>query len=646
MGRFTDLFGMRYKGYAGRILWINLTHEKVRVEDFPEKLAERYLGGSGICARILYDLIKPGIDPLSPENVLMFATGPLTGTLFPQACRYTVAAKSPLTGIWGESHAAGHWAPELKFAGYDAIIFLGRASKPVYLWIDDDEVEIKDAGEIWGRTVLETDDILREEHGNDVKVACIGPAGENLVRYAAIMNDRYRAAARSGIGAVMGSKNLKAIAVRGSRDIEVADPEAYMEHVRRWHRKMLSHPFMPDRAKYGTTNLIELMQKIGRLPTYNLRQGVFDEYYKIGGEIIYRKYLVKPVADFACLQRCGRYTAVYNEPYRCMGGGPEYETLCSLGSRCGISNIEAILYGNWLCNNLGLDSVSAGGTISWAMECYELGLISRDELDGLDLRFGNEEAMIELLIKIAYRKGVGDLLAEGSWRVAKKIGRGTERYVMHVKGQEIASQEPRAQKSMGLAIATAARGADHLYGFPVLDEVGFEKEIRERFGEEYLPEIADRLNPKYKGFMVKECEDYMAVVEAVGVCKYGTQIPPVFYYQDIVDALRVTCGMDVDVRKLKLIGERIVNLNRAFNIREGVSRRDDTLPERLTKVPAPLGPAKGHVVELDQMLDEYYRCRGWDLETGKPTYEKLVSLGLEDVAEDLLRKGLIRKAET
>ena len=635
---------MEYKGYAGKILWIDLTREKIEAKPFPEDLAERYLGGAGICSRMLYDLIDPRVDPLSPENVLMFATGPLTGTLFPQACRYIVAAKSPLTGIWGEAHAGGHWAPELKLAGYDAIIFLGRASKPVYLWIEDDLVKLKSAERIWGRTVLETDEILKEEHGEDIKVACIGPAGENLVRYAAIMNDRYRAAARSGMGAVMGSKNLKAIAIRGSKDIEVADPEAYMEHVKEWHEKMLSNPFTPSRVKYGTTNLIELMQEIGRLPAYNLRQGVFEEYYKIGGEVIYRKYLVKPVADFACLQRCGRYTAVYNEPYRCMGGGPEYETLCSLGSRCGISNIEAILYGNWLCNNLGLDTVSAGATISWAMECYELGLISKDELDALDLRFGNHEAMIELLHKIAYRKGVGDLLAEGSWRAAKKIGRGTEKYVMHVKGQEIASQDPRAQKSMGLAIAIAARGADHAYGFPVLDEVGFEKEIRERFGPQYLPEIADRLSPKYKGFMVKECEDYMVVIESVGVCKYGTQIPPVFFYEDIAVALRVTCGLKISSKDLRLIGERIVNLNRAFNIRLGITRKDDSLPERLTKVPEPAGPAKGHIVELDQMLDEYYRCRGWDPKTGKPTYEKLASLGLKDVADDLLRRGIIRKS--
>ena len=635
--------GFKFKGYAGKLLYVDLSREKISVKPYPEDLALNYLGGAGLCSRLLYNMIGPEVDPLGPENVLVFATGPLTGTLFPQASRHVVAAKSPLTGIWGESHAAGHWGPELKFAGYDAIIITGRSPSPVYLLIEDENVELRSALDLWGLTVYQTDDALREKHGEDVKVACIGPAGENLVRFACIMNDRDRAAARSGMGAVMGSKRLKAIAVRGTGQIEVADPENYMSYVKEWHRRMLEHPFTEGRAKYGTTNLIELMQEIGRLPTYNLRQGVFEEYEKISGETLRRKHLIKPRADFACLQRCGRYTAVHTEPYRYIAGGPEYETLCSMGSRCGVSNLEAVLYGHWLCNALGMDGISAGATISWAMECYEEGLITKQDTDGLELRFGNHEAMITLLKKMAYRQGFGGILAEGSWRAARIIGRGTEKYVMHVKKQEIASQEPRAQKSMGLASATAARGADHLYAFPVLDEVGFDKEIKERFGPQYLPEIADKLNPKYKGFMVKECEDFMVVVESVGVCKYGTQIPPVFYYEDIAKALQVTCGLPLTEKDLRIIGERIVNLNRAFNLREGITRKDDTLPPRLTKEPAPKGPAKGHVVELEQMLNEYYRHRGWDVETGKPTYQKLVSLGLEDVAQDLYRRGLIQK---
>ncbi len=634
----------KYKGYAGNILHLDLSKGKAQAQAFPKDLAENYLGGAGLCSRLLYDMIKPKIDPLSPENVLIFATGPLTGTLFPQASRYVVAAKSPLTEIWGESHAAGHWGPELKFAGFDAIVVYGRSEKPVYLWIEDEKAKIRDAGNLWGKTTYAVDDALKEKHGANVKVASIGPAGENLVRFACIMNDRDRSASRSGMGAVMGSKRLKAMAVRGTKDIEIADVEHYLDVVKEWHGKMLAHPYTENRIRYGTPILIELMHEIGRLPTYNLRQGVFGDYKKIGGETIEEKYSIKHRADFACLQRCGRYTAVPKGPYAYVGGSPEFETLCSLGSRCGVSNLEALLYGHWLCNALGLDGVSAGATVSWAMECFDLGILTKKDTDGLDLTWGNHEAQVLLLNKIARREGFGNILAEGSWRAARIIGRGSEKYVMHVKKQEIAAQEPRAQKSMGLAAATAARGADHLYAFPVLDEVGFEKEIKERFGEKYLPEVGDRLDPKYKGYMVKECEDFMVVVESVGVCKYGTQIPPVFYYGDIAQALKITCGLAVTEKDLRIIGERIVNLNRAFNIREGISRKDDSLPKRLVKEPSPKGPAKGHIVELDQMLDEYYKCREWDPETGKPTYEKLAALELEDVGKELIEKGMIKKS--
>ena len=630
------------KGYAGAFLHVDLTHKSLKKIPLDGKLAREYLGGAGFCSRVLYDKIKPEIDPMGPENVLMFATGPLTGTLFPQASRYLVAAKSPLTDIWGEAHAAGHWGPELKFAGYDGIIVEGRSSEPVYLAIDDERVEIRRAEHLWGKTCYEADDALKEEwDDSQVKVASIGPAGESLVCYACIMSDRDRCAARSGMGAVMGSKKLKAVVVRGSKDIEVADTEGYLDLIVELHGKMLAHPFTESRAKYGTTNLIELMQEIGRLPAYNMRQGVFDEYEKISGETIRRHHLVKARACFACLQRCGRYTAVNEGPYAYVGGGPEFETLCSLGSRCGISHTEAVLYAHHLCNAYGLDGISTGATISWAMECYDLGILTKRDTDGIDLSWGNHEALIRLIPMIARREGFGNLLAEGSYRASQKIGRGSEKYVMHVKKQEIAAQESRAQKSMGLAAATAARGADHLYGFPVLDEVGFEDTIRERFGDKYLPQIADMLNPKYKGFMVKECEDFMVVVESVGVCKYGTQIPPVFYYEDIARALQATTGMKISVKELRLIGERIVNLNRAFNAREGISRKDDTLPDRLTKEAAPKGPAKGHVVELSEMLEEYYELRGWSKKNGLPAKRKLMELSLMDVAMDLEKRGLM-----
>jgi len=627
-------------GYAGKVLKVDLSKEKVLVEDLDKELVSKYLGGAGFCARVLYDLIEPGLDAFSPDNPLMFATGPLTGTMFPQASRYVVAAKSPLTGIWGEAHAAGHWAAELKFAGFDYILITGRSEKPVYLWVCDGKAEIKDASSLWGKTTYDTEEEIREEYGDPhVKVACIGPAGENLVRYAGILNEG-RIAARSGMGAVMGSKKLKAIAVRGHGAIDIAEKEKYLDFIRNMYDKMLSNPFTESRVKYGTTSLIELMNEIGRLPTYNLRQGVFEEYKKIGGERLRQTYFVKPKADFACLQRCGRIVRVPKGPYACFGKGPEFECLAALGSRCGNSDLASIVYMHHLCNLYGMDTVSTGATISWAMECYDEGLITKEDTGGLDLSWGNHEVMVKLIEMIAFRKGFGDLLAEGSWRAAKRIGRGTEKYLMTIKKQEIAGQEPRGQKSMGLANATAARGADHLYGFPVLDEIGFEEDIKKRIGAQYLPEVADRLNPKYKGIMVKKCEDFSVLVECVGVCKYGTVVPPVYYYDEIAEALTLTTGIEFTPEQLMIIGERVVNLNRAFNAREGITRKDDSLPDRLTKVPGPKGASKGQVVELDQMLDEYYTERGWDLETGLPTEKKLVELGLEDIAEDLIKRGI------
>jgi aldehyde:ferredoxin oxidoreductase len=628
------MFG--YGGYAGQVLEVNLTRGKAAPKPMDKRLAREYLGGAGFCSRVLYDEVGPCTASLSPANVLVFATGPLTGTLFPQASRYVVAAKSPLTGIWGEAHAAGHWAAELKFAGYDAIIFRGRSPRPVYLWIDDGYAELRDAKQVWGHTTHETDSMIKEELGDEeIKIAYIGQAGENLVRFACVMNDLDRAAARSGMGAVMGSKHLKAIAIRGTRDLKIARPRNYLKLMDKLHAKMLADPFTQGRADYGTPSLIELMNEIGRLPTYNLQTGVFEHADKIGGKIIRRKYLVKARADFSCLQRCGRYTCVPNGPYAYIGGSPEFESLCSQGSRCGISNVEALLYAHHICNLYGMDTISCGAVIAWAMECYQRGILTKKDTGGLELKWGDHAVMVELTRMIAFRKGFGELLAEGSYRAAQKLGRGSKRYVMHVKRQEIAAQDGRGQKSMGLANATAARGADHLYAFPVLDEVGFDKAIRERFGAKYLPEIADKLNPKYKGLMVKENEDFAVVVESVGICKYGTMIPPTFFYPDVLEALNATTGMGFTERELRTIGERIVNLNRMFNVREGITSKDDTLPDRLTKEPAPAGPCKGHVVELDRMLREYYKLRGWDLKTGFPTEAKLRKLGLSFAIKDL-----------
>ncbi|MDH4214279.1 MAG: aldehyde ferredoxin oxidoreductase family protein [Candidatus Thorarchaeota archaeon] len=617
-------------GVGGEVIWVNLTTGSIEKRPIDEDMVRKYLLGAGYLSRVLYDMIPVGTDPLGKDNVLGFATGLLTGSMFPQSSRHVIAALSPLTNIWGESHAAGFWGAELKLAGYDAIMFTGASSVPMYLHIEDAKVELLDASHLWGKDVFETDDMIRKTHGKRCRVLSIGQAGENLVRFAAIMNDRDRASARSGLGAVMGSKKLKAISVKGTGKIEVADPKNYLKRMDEFYERMLSNAFTPGRVKYGTTSLVELMQHIGRLPSYNMRQGVFEGYDKISGDAINEKYLVKARSDWSCLQRCGRYTAVRSGPYSFEGGAPEFETQSAMGSRCGNDNLESVLFGHHLANQYGIDTISLGGTISWAMEAWDEGLITAEDTGGIDLSWGNDDTIIKLTKMIALREGFGDILAEGSERAAQRIGRGTNKFVMTVKKQEIAGQEPRAQKSMGLAAVTAARGADHLYGFPVLDEAGFDEDIKKRFGEEYLPEMADRLNPKYKGIMVKECEDFMVMVESVGLCKYGTQIPPEFYYDDVALALKVHNGLDLTGADLQEIGERIVNLNRLFNARFGVTRKDDCLPDRLTKVKAPLGPSAGEVVELDQMLDEYYSVRGWDQVTGLPLKETLERLGLEN----------------
>ncbi|MCX7940884.1 MAG: aldehyde ferredoxin oxidoreductase family protein, partial [Endomicrobia bacterium] len=470
-------------GYAGKILYVDLTKQKIDVQDLPWDIIEQYIGGAGLASRLLYELIRPRIDPLSPENVFMVATGPLTGTMFPQASRFLVAAKNPLTNGWGEAHAAGFFGPELKFAGYDAIVFFGKAKHPVYLWIYNDDVELRSAKHLWGKTTFESMELARKETDDFAEFIAIGPAGENLCRQAAILTRNARVAARSAMGAVMGSKNLKLIAVRGTKKIDVAKSDEYLQAVKIWYDKVLAHPYTEGRIKYGTSELVDMMNAIGRLPAYNFQKGVFEETDKISCEVYRKKYLVVARADFACIQRCGRFVCVPSGPFKTKGKGPEYECLDALGPRCGNSNIESIMYLHHLCDELGMDTIETGGTISWAMECYEKGLITKKDTGGIDLSWGNVDTMVKLTKMIAYRQGFGDILAEGSYRAAKKIGRGTEKYVIHVKGQEIASQEPRAQKSMGLASAVAARGADHLYAFPVLDEGSvFDKEIRQWYG--------------------------------------------------------------------------------------------------------------------------------------------------------------------
>lgn len=628
-------------GYANRVLRANLSSGDLEIQDLEREFAHDYLGGNGFCARLLYDLTGPDTDSLGPENALIFAVGPLTATQWPQGGRYEVAAKSPLTGVYGEANSGGHWGSGLKFAGFDMIVIEGESEKPVYLVLEDGEARLEGADSLWGSTVRETASQLAEKHDVDEKkVICIGPGGENLVRFSAIMTGDFRAAARSGLGAVMGSKNLKAIVVKGDQKVELSDPGRFKEVALDARKKIINHKFTPDSHKYGTTLLIELMNEIGRLPTRNFQAGVFEHADDIGGEAIVSDYKEEDRGCYGCPIRCENYTRVSEGKYQ-SSGKVEYETLSSFGSRCGNSNMESILYANQLCNDYGLDTISCGGVIGFAMECYEKGILTDEDTDGLELEWGNEEAIIELVEKIIDRDGFGDRLAEGIGRFSESLGEEAAQYAMAVKGQDIPAQDGRAQKSMGLAHVTANRGADHLTAFEVLSEVGFNEEIENRFGEEVLPEAADRLNPMYKPLMVRDGENFCAVVDSVTVCKFGTIWPPALYFQEIAEGLSAATGVDYSEEDLRRIGERIFTLERAYDIREGVTKDDDVLPRRLTEDPAPKGPNEGEVVELEQMRSEYYDLRGWDQETGLIPRERLEDMGLDEVAGELEDMGKI-----
>lgn len=628
-----------YGGYAGRYLRIDLTHGVIQKNDLPLDWVENYLGGNGIGTRILWDEVPPSVNPFSPENKLIVATGPLCGSPMPNSGRLEFVAKSPLTGIYGDSNSGGHFGPELKFAGYDLIIFEGRSDQPVYVYICDGQVCLYPADEIWGKGIYDTEIWLKQKHhDSEIKVAAIGPAGENLVRYASIQVTYRRSAARSGIGAVMGSKNLKAIAVRGHNAIRMHDPQKILAISEKYQNNLRNNHFFKSTHLFGTSGLAALMNPMGRFPTQNFRYGSFEFIDDISGETLRENHLTRDTACFNCPLGCDKIYSVNEGEFKgTLTTSVEYETLNALGSRVCVRNLSAVLKGNELCDDLGMDTISAGNAISFAMELFEKGILEKEECDDLDLSWGNYHTMLELLTRIAYRKGMlGDLLAEGAARAAKWIGRGSDRYAMHVKGQDIPSQDGRAQQSMGLAHATSSRGADHLKAFPVLDETGTPEEALKRYEPDYLPELVNPLATKHKALLIKDGEDYGAIVDSSGNCKSGgTFVMAEIFWQDQCDALQAITGMELDETRLRLIGERIYNLQRCYNAIHGITKADDTLPWRFTSIPSPSGNARGSVCHLDTMLENYYYLRGWDPVYGLPTRETLERLGLHEAALQL-----------
>jgi aldehyde:ferredoxin oxidoreductase len=624
----------RFGGYAGTYLRVDLSRCEIKKLALPEELASQFLGGNGFGTKILWDEVGRDIDPLSPENKLIFAAGPLTGTIFPTAGRLEVISKSPLTGIYGDANAGGHFTPELKRSGFDMIIFEGRSPKPVYLWVHNGEAEIRDASDTWGKGTHETENILRNDIGdNRVQVVSIGPAGENLVRFAAVMTHGC-AAARAGMGCVMGSKNLKAVAALGNLGIPIAKKDEYITACLDAQKEILKNPFTPGLSRYGTPQLSVPMSEVGRFPTKNHQQGHFEFVDDISAERIEKEHFVRKIACFACPIGCHHIVEVKEGKHKGIALVLEYETVNALGARVWNRDLASIIRADYLCDDYGLDVISTGASIAFAMELHEKGILTGKDTD-LDLAWGNSDTLLELVTRIAYRKELGNVLAEGVRRASQAVGKGSEYYAMHIKGQEISAQDGRAQQSMGLAQATSSRGADHLKGFPTIDEMGYPTEAVQRYGKQYLPEIVDPIQTKYKPMVVKDGEEFCAVIDSVGICKFGTLFPPALYWEQIADALALITGMELNASKLKTIGERIVNLQRMYNVKHGISRKDDRQPRRLLEEKSPSGRAKGHVVYLDKMLDEYYGLRGWDRTTGIPTKEKLNDLGLEYAIPEL-----------
>ncbi|UJG44904.1 MAG: aldehyde ferredoxin oxidoreductase family protein [Candidatus Heimdallarchaeum endolithica] len=619
-----------YKGYCGKIIEVDLTEEKVEKKDLEVEVAEQYIGGRGLAIRYLIKNLKPKIDPLGEENILVISTGPLTGTLAPSSARYTIATKSPLTGVIGYANSGGHFAPELKYAGYDAIIIKGKAKSPKYLLIQDEKVSIEDASHLWGKDTWETDKILKSEYeSSNLQILSIGQAGENKVLYAAIMNNLSRAAARTGVGAVMGSKNLKAIAVSGSGFVEVHNPEEFIEFTNKTLEKIYADPAYPSLSDYGTSFLVDLAYLGGGLATNNNQFGVFDLYDGISAETFYEKYKVKSDSCFACPIHCGKYSRVEEGKYAGIeGGSPEYESIVCLGSKCGIGDLATIIYANDLCNRYGLDTISLGDTVAFAMEAYEKGVLTKKDTDGIDLTWGNQDALIELIHKIAKREGFGDLLADGTKIASEKINEGSEEYALHVKGMEPPAYDVRTAKAFGLGWATANRGADHLSALPNFELLGYPKEKGiEWFGSE---KAVDPYAWESKARMTVWHENFGAVVDSAEMCKYTCFSAYAVKPDDMTKFLSYATGMELTEEKIMEIGERIYNLERLFNEREGKAKNSDYLPKRFTEEPLPSGPAKGQVVELDKMLKEYYEIREWV--KGAPKKEKLKELGIEQFA--------------
>jgi aldehyde:ferredoxin oxidoreductase len=607
----TNKGGILVFGYAGKILRVDLTSGTYKVEDLNLDLAKKYIGGRGLGSKIFFDEVDPNVEPFSPENKLIVATGPLSGTPVPTGGRYMVITKSPLTGAIACSNSGGYFGAELKAAGYDMIILEGKAEKPVYIAIEDDKIEIKEAGHLWGKLVSETTDELKKEHGEKVRVLCIGPAGEKLSRIAAVINDYDRAAGRSGVGAVMGSKNLKAIVVRGTKAVKLYDEEKVKDVVAS-KIKMLRENGVTGQGlpTYGTAVLVNIINEHGIFPVANFQRAYTEKADDISGETMTRDILVRKNPCYRCPIACGRWVRLKDGKEV---GGPEYETLWAFGADCDVYDINAVAEANFWCNEYGLDTISTGTTIAAAMELYEKGYVKDEEIkdDGYSLKFGDAEAIVGWTKKIGAREGFGDKMAEGSYRLCEAYG--VPELSMSVKKQELPAYDPRGVQGHGLEYATSNRGGCHVRGYMISPEI---------LG---APQKIDRFSLEGKAEWVKVFQDLTAVIDSLGLCLFTSFA---LGAADYAELMNVVSGTDFTAETILEAGSRIWTLERVFNLKAGIDPSEDKLPKRLLEDPIPEGPSKGHVHRLSELLPKYYEVRGWD-EKGYPKEETLKKLGIK-----------------
>jgi aldehyde:ferredoxin oxidoreductase len=638
------------KGYMGKTLRVNLSTGSLATEPLQEDVARKFIGGKGLSAKILFDELKPGIDPLGPENKLVIAGGPMGAIPFSGNSRFSVSAKSPLETGWGESYSGGFMAPKIKQSGYDVFIIEGVSRTPVWLYVNEGKAELRDASKYWGKTTAETENAIKKELGDTDKrqtsVASIGPAGEKKVRYAAIINDLREAAGRSGMGAVMGSKKMKAWACKGSLKVPVYDEKKLKDYVRQCVGEVKKGPYIQALHDYGTAGDTDDLSASGRLPTKNFLKGTFEGAEKITGEtMVSSGLLTGRDTCWACSTNCKRVVESKNPyPLDKEVGGQEYETTAAFGSFCLNSDMYSIAKANQLCNLYGLDTISTGVVVGFAMEAYERGILTKEQTGGLELKWGSADAVIKLVEMIGNREGIGDLLGEGVWRAAQKLGKGAEEFAMHVKGRELPMHEPRGKRNIGLMYAVADRGACHME-WEHDDFWESEKNLRPELGlvASELPNrgLLDYGHSKVK--IAKVQGDLWSMCDSLVVCVFDIYPGGGIEHTTLLGILNAATGWDMTMKEYMEAGERAINMTRAFNAREGLTRNDDTLPKRLME-PLPDGAFAGKPFGpdiLNSMLDNYYELRGWDKKTGLPTRATLDRLQLGYVADELRKRNLL-----